>query len=49
MHQEGIKIMNPSSIHIFYLHAPNNIALKIKQKMERKPRRNEKILYHSGR
>lgn len=32
MHQEGIKIMNPFSIHIFYLHAPNNIALKIKQK-----------------
>lgn len=32
IHQEVIKIMNPPSTHIFYLYAPNNMALKIKQK-----------------
>lgn len=52
IHQEVIKIMNPPSTHIFYLYAPNNMALKIKQKkkfFKKRSRRNEQILYQSGR
>lgn len=43
--------MNPFSIHIFYLYAPNNIASNIKQKKNNRRQReiNEQILYPSGR
>ena len=49
--QEGMEVMNPPSIHV-QGHPTDNAAndsFEKKAKYERRPRRKEQILYHSGR